>query len=64
MNKMYKCMTSISKNMYNCKLDDIVNKSNNTYHSASKMKSVGVQSSTYIASGNENNEKDSQILNW
>ena len=57
-------MTSISKNMYSCKLDDIVNKSNNTYHSTSKMKSVDVQSSTYIASGNENNEKDSQILNW
>ena len=53
MNKMYKCMTSISKNMYSCKLDDIVNKSNNTYHSTSKMKSVDVQSSTYIASGNE-----------
>ena len=53
MNKMYKCMTSISKNMYNYKLDDIVNKSNNTYHSTSKMKSVDVQSSTYIASGNE-----------
>ena len=61
---MYRCMTSISKNMYNCKLDDIVNKSNNAYHSTSKMKSVDMQSSTYIASGNENNGKDSQILNW
>ena len=34
-------MTSISKNMYtDDKLDNIVNKYNNTYHSAIKMKPV------------------------
>ena len=40
-NKIYKYMTSVSKNVYVDKLDDIVNKYNNTYHSTIKMKSVG-----------------------
>ena len=31
-NKIYKYMTSVSKNMYLDKLDDLVNESNNTYH--------------------------------
>ena len=31
-NKIYKYMTSISKNVYINKLDDIVNEHNNTYH--------------------------------
>ena len=31
-NEIYKSMTSISKNVYIDKLDDIVNKCNNTYH--------------------------------
>ena len=31
-NKIYKYMTSISKNVYIDKLDDIVNKYNHTYH--------------------------------
>ena len=30
--KIYKYMTSISKNIFNDKLDDIVNKYNNTYN--------------------------------
>ena len=30
--KIYKYMTSISKNMYIDRLDDIVNEYNNTYH--------------------------------
>ena len=33
-------MTSISKNMYIDKIDDIVNKCNNTYHSKTKIKPV------------------------
>ena len=41
-------MTSISKNLYIDKLDDVVNKYNNTYHSTIKMKSFEVNSSTYI----------------
>ena len=37
-NKIYKHMTSISKNVYLDKLDDMVNKDNSTYHSTIKMK--------------------------
>ena len=36
-NKIYKYMTAISKNVYNDKLDDTVNKYNNTYHSTIKL---------------------------
>ena len=41
-------MTSVSKNVYTDKLDDIVNKYNNKYHSTIKMKPVDVKSNTYI----------------
>ena len=47
-NKIYKYMTSISKNVYVDKLDDIVNKYKNTYHCTIKMKPVDVKPSTYI----------------
>ena len=47
-NKLYKQMTSRTKNMCIIKLDDIVNKYNNTYYSTIKMKPVEVNSSTYI----------------
>ena len=36
--KIYKYITSVSKNLYINELNDIVNKYNNTYHSAIKMK--------------------------
>ena len=36
-------MTSISKNVYIDKLDNIVNKYNNTHHSTIKIKSVDVK---------------------
>ena len=49
-NKIYKYITSISKNVQIHKLDDIVNKYNNTYHSTIKMKPVDVKPSTYIES--------------
>ena len=49
-NKIYKHMTSIPKNVYVDKLDDIVNKYNNTYHRTIKMKPVDVKPSTYIDS--------------
>ena len=51
-------MTSISKNVYIDKLDDIVNKCNNAYHSTIKMKPVHVKSNTYINSSKEINDKD------
>ena len=38
--KIYKYMTSISKNVYIDKLDDIVNEYNNTYHITIKMKAI------------------------
>ena len=47
-NKIYKYLTSISKNVYIDKIDNIVNKYNNTYHSTTKIKPVDVMSSTYI----------------
>ena len=51
-------MTSVSKNVYIDKLDDIVNKYNNTYYSTIKMKTVDVKSNTYIDSSKEINDKD------
>ena len=45
---IYMHMTSASKHVHINKLDDIVNKYNNTYPSTIKMKSVDVKSSTYI----------------
>ena len=51
-------MTSISKNVYSDKSDDIVNKYNNRYHKTIKMKPVDVKSSKYIDSGKEINDKD------
>ena len=41
-------MTSISKNVYIDKLDDIVNEYNNTYHRTIKMKPVDVKDITFI----------------
>ena len=46
--KIYKYMTSISKNVCINKLDDIVNQYNNTYHTTIKMKPVNVKDNTYI----------------
>ena len=58
MSKIYKYMNSISKNMYIDKLDDMVNKYNNTYHRTIKLKSVDVKPSIYINSSKEINDKD------
>ena len=41
-------MTSISKNVYIDKLDDIVNECNNTNHMTIKMKPDDVEDNTYI----------------
>ena len=57
-NKIYKHMTSISKNVYIGKLDDIVH----TYTIKSieqlKMKPVDVKDNTYIDFGKEDNDND------
>ena len=57
-NKIYKYMTSISKNVYIDKLDDIVRKYNNTYHRSIKMRPVDVKDNTYIDFKKEVNDKD------
>ena len=44
--------------MYIGKLDDIVNKYNNTYHRTNKIKSVYRKPSIYIDSNKENNKED------
>ena len=56
--KIYKYMTSISKNVYIDKLDAIVNKYNNTYHTTIKMKPIDVKDNTYINTNKEINYKD------
>ena len=67
-NKIYKYMTSGSKNVYDIsfkkclyflyELDDIVNKYNNAYHKLIKMRPTDVKSNTYIDSSKEINNKD------
>ena len=67
-NKMYKYMTSVSKNVSTDKLminitiymcvKHIVNKYNNTYHSTIKMKPVNLKSNTYLDSSKEINKND------
>ena len=57
-NKIYKYVTSTSKNGFVDELGDIVNKYNNTCHSTINMKPVDVKFSTYIDFGIENNDKD------
>ena len=57
-NKIYKHMTSISKNMYINKLDDIVNEYNNTMHRTTKMKPIDVKDNMYIDFGKEVNDND------
>ena len=52
-NKIYKYMTSVSKNVYIDKLDDIVNKYNIRYHGTIKMKPADVKPSTYSESSKE-----------
>ena len=55
--KKYKYMTSISKNVYIDKLDDMVDEYNNTYHTTIKMKPIDVKDNTYINTSKEINSK-------
>ena len=57
-NKIYKYMTSVSKNKYIDKLDDIVNECNNTYHTVIKMKPIDVKDNTYVNTDKEANDED------
>ena len=56
--KLYMYMTSISKNVYIDKLDDIVDEYNSTYHTTIKMKPIDVKDNTYINADKEINNKD------
>ena len=56
-NAIFRYVPSVSKNVYIDKLDDIVNKYNNTWHSTIKMKPVNVKSSTCIDSSKKFNDK-------
>ena len=58
--KIYKYMTSLLKNVYLDKLDDIMSEYNNTYHRTIKMKPVDVKDNTYIDSMelSRSNDKD------
>ena len=56
--KIYKYMTSISKNVYIDKLHDIVDEYNNIYHTTIKMKPIDVNDNTYINADKEINNKD------
>ena len=58
---IYRYITSVSKNVYIDKSDDIVNKYNNTYHSTTKMNAVDVKSNTCIGSSKENNNDDTKF---
>ena len=50
-------MTSASKHVHIDKLDDIVDKCNNTYNSTIKLKPVDVKANTYFDSSKEINDK-------
>ena len=58
--KIYNYMTSVSKNMYIDKLDDIVDEYN-TYHRTIKIKPVEVKDNTYIDFNKEVNDKESKF---
>ena len=51
-------MTSVSKNVYIDKLDDMVNEYNNIYHRTIKMKPIELKDNTYINIGKDGNDKD------
>ena len=59
--KIYKYMTTVSKNVYIDKLDDIVNEYNNTYHTTINMKPVDVINNTYIDFKKEVSDKGSKF---
>ena len=62
--KIYKYITSISKNVYIDKLNDIVKEYNNTYHRTIKMKPVDVKDNIYIDSMElwHSNDKDPKLV--
>ena len=60
-NKIYKYMTSISRNVYIDKLDDIVSKYNHTSHRTIKIKPIDFKDNTYINIDKEVNDKEPKL---
>ena len=56
-NKIYKHMTTISKNVYFDVLDYIVKKYNNTYHHTIKMKPIDVKNNNFTEYIEESSKK-------
>ena len=56
-NKIFKRTTSVSKNVYSDKLDEIVKKYNNEYHRTIKMNPVDINPSMYNDFNKENNKE-------
>ena len=54
-------MTSISKNVYIDKSDDIVNEYSNKKHRTTKMKPIDIKDNTYIDFGKEVNDNDPNV---
>ena len=57
-NKIFKHMTTISKNVYFDVLEDIVNKYNNAVHRTIKMKPINVTDDSFAEYNEESNKKD------
>ena len=57
-------MTSVSKDVYIVKLDDIVHEYNDNYLRTIKMKPADVNTNAYIDFEVENNDKDPKFNFW
>ena len=55
-------MTSVSKNVYINKLDDIVDKYNNIHHRKIKMKHADFKDNTYIDFKRKVHDKDPKLM--
>ena len=60
-NKIFKHMTTVSKNIYFNVVDDIVNKYNNTVHRSIKMKPIDFTSDSYAEYNEDSDEKDPEF---
>ena len=57
-NTIYKYMTSVSKNVYIDKLDDMIDEFNNAHHRTIKMKPIDIKNNTYINIDKELSDND------
>ena len=57
-NKIFKHMTTISKNVYIDVLNDLINEYNNTINRTVKMKPIDVTNDSYVEYKEESNKKD------